>query len=115
MRASESSGQPGRYTGRKSGCVNTSPARARARRATLRDRPNSAALSSRRFRPAGLVRTPTEQLCLAMRAERRDELVEIAVEDLVELVEREADPVIGYAILREIVRADLLRSLGRPD
>src|SRR5699024_3930655 len=38
------------------------------------------------------------------------DLVEFTGQDLVELVQRQADPVIGYAILLEVVGADLLRT-----
>ena len=50
-----------------------------------------------------------------MGAERADELVEIALDDAIELVEREPDAVIGDAVLRVVVGADLLRALARAD
>src|SRR5215831_10848337 len=56
-----------------------------------------------------------EQLGLAMRAKRGDDLVEIAVDHAIQLVERQANAVIGDAILREVVRAHLLAALARRD
>src|SRR4051812_24291964 len=50
-----------------------------------------------------------------MRPKGSDELVEIALDDLVELVKREPDPVIGDPVLRVVVRPDLLRPLGGAD
>ena len=44
---------------------------------------------------------------------RGHELVEIALDDPIELVQREPDAVIGHAVLREVVRADLLASARR--
>src|SRR5690606_4643953 len=40
---------------------------------------------------------------------------EVAVEQGVELVDREVDPVIGDTVLAEVVRADLLGTIARPD
>src|SRR5262249_32237853 len=72
-------------------------------------------LRCRRWR--GRVREPTreEELGLAVRAELFDELVEVAFDDAIELVERDADPVVGEAILREVVSANLLRALAGAD
>ncbi|ABA50496.1 hypothetical protein BURPS1710b_3601 [Burkholderia pseudomallei 1710b] len=47
--------------------------------------------------------------------ERGDQLVEIAVHDLFELVQRQVDPVIGHPALREVVRADPLGAVARAD
>ena len=47
------------------------------------------------------------------RAERGDQLVEIALDEPVELRQREPDAVVGHAVLREVVGADLLRALAR--
>src|SRR3989442_15876238 len=44
--------------------------------------------------------------------QRVDKIVEITLEDLRQLLQRHADPVIGHAILREVVRADLLRAVA---
>jgi len=45
-------------------------------------------------------------------AEGTDQLAEIALHDLVELVEGETDPMIGDPVLRVVVRPDLLRAIG---
>ena len=47
--------------------------------------------------------------------ERVGELLEVAVEDLVEAVDRVLDAVVGEPVLGEVVGADLLRALARPD
>ena len=47
--------------------------------------------------------------------ERRGQLVELAVHDRVDLVERHVDPVIGDAPLRKVVRADPLAAVAAPD
>src|SRR5688572_27199956 len=43
------------------------------------------------------------------------EIVEVAVDDAIELVQREADAVVGDAVLREVVGADLLRAFAGAD
>ena len=40
-----------------------------------------------------------------------DDVVQIAVHDLVEIVYRQADPVVGAAILREVIGAYLLAAI----
>ena len=47
------------------------------------------------------------------RPQRGHELVEVALDDPIELGEREPDAVIGHAVLREVVGADLLRCARR--
>src|SRR5215472_244837 len=44
-----------------------------------------------------------------------DDVIEIAVENGFEVAGRETDAVIGQAILREVVRADLLAAVSRAD
>src|SRR5262245_13507859 len=62
-----------------------------------------------------LCRRSRQGLALLLGAERLGELAEIAVEHLVEAVDRELDPMVGHAVLREVVGPDLLRPLARPD
>ena len=52
---------------------------------------------------------------LLLGRERRGELAQVAVEDLVEVVGGELDPVVGDPALREVVGADLLRALAGAD
>ena len=40
-----------------------------------------------------------------------DDLIEVAVQDLCKVVHRQADAVVGAAVLREIVGADLLAAV----
>ena len=56
-----------------------------------------------------------ELLGLMLLRERVDQLVEVAVHDRVDLVERQVDPVIGHAALRKIVGADALAAVARSD
>ena len=43
-----------------------------------------------------------------------DEVVQAALQDALERVDRQADPVVGHAVLREVVGANLLRAVARP-
>src|SRR5919201_3261408 len=56
-----------------------------------------------------------ELLGLVFGAERGDKLVELAVHDAIDLVEREVDAVVGDAALRKVVRADALGAIARAD
>src|SRR5689334_20735364 len=56
-----------------------------------------------------------ELLGLELLRERIDDLVQIAVHDRVDPVEREVDAVVGDAALREIVGADALAAVARAD
>ena len=47
--------------------------------------------------------------------ERIDDLVQIAVEHLIKLIERQADAVIGHAVLREVVGAYLFAAVTAAD
>src|SRR5579883_1985036 len=60
----------------------------------------------------GLLR---ELLGLVLLIERADELFEMPVHDLIELVEREVDAMVGDAALREVVGADALGAVARAD
>src|SRR5690242_8798617 len=51
--------------------------------------------------------------CLVIRCERIDQRIEPAFHHLIQLVHRETDPVIGNAILREIIGPDLLAAVAR--
>src|SRR5438309_1550187 len=44
-----------------------------------------------------------------------DDRVELAVHHLLDAVHRDSDAVIGHAVLREVVGADLLRAVTRAD
>src|SRR5579862_1656836 len=44
-----------------------------------------------------------------------DELIEIAVHDIVQFIEREVDAVVGYPSLRKIIRANALGAIARAD
>src|SRR5439155_25720329 len=54
-------------------------------------------------------------LGLVVGDEAVDDLVELAVQDLLQAVDREADAVVGDAALLEVVRADLLAAVARSD
>src|SRR5436190_592713 len=56
-----------------------------------------------------------EERRLTMRAKRGDDLLDVAFDDAIELVDRELDAVIADAVLRIVVRADLLAPLARSD
>src|SRR5690606_35841715 len=104
-RGGQEARRPGRRTGRLRGRGASARGLAHARRA--RGRPLRALSSG--------VRASAEQLGLMVRAERGDELVELALHHAIQRVERELDAVIRDAVLRVVVRADLLRALARAD
>ena len=52
---------------------------------------------------------------LVGRGQRVEQRVEVAVEDLVEVVRLEVDPVIGDPVLREVVGADALAAVDGAD
>src|ERR671920_29285 len=54
-----------------------------------------------------------EAAALLVVLQRRRDVVEVAAEQLVEVVHRELDPMVGDAALGEVVGADLLRALPR--
>ena len=78
--------------------------RARGRRAMLALRHGSAREAQR-----------AELIGLVLVRERPDHVVELAVDDVVELVEREVDAVIGEPALREVVGADALGAVAGAD
>src|SRR5581483_1731000 len=71
--------------------------------------------SARAARSSRRLRQRRELLGLVLGHQARGELVEVAVHDGVDLVERETDAVVGHAPLREVVRADALGAVARSD
>src|SRR5262245_30055659 len=66
-------------------------------------------------RSSGFFGERGELLGLVLGGERVEDLVQLAVHDAVDLVEREVDAVIGDAALREVVGADALGAVARAD
>ena len=64
---------------------------------------------------SAFVRKRCELLRLKLLRERADDLVEIALHDRLDLVERQVDPVIGDATLRKVVRTNALAAIARAD
>src|ERR671922_294486 len=95
--------------------------RARVRRATRHPRVGTgsrhagAPLQRCGPRPERSCRSSLEGAPPVLGGERLGEIVQLAVEGRVEPVLRELDPVVGDAILGEVVGADLLRPLARAD
>src|SRR5579862_7361944 len=56
-----------------------------------------------------------EGLGLEVRAQALDDVLDVTVHDARQVVLREADAVIGDAVLREVVGADLLGAVARAD
>src|SRR5688572_2006292 len=54
-------------------------------------------------------------LGLVLGSERRDQLVNLTIHDLVDLVEGEVDAMVGHPPLREIVGADALGAVAAAD
>ena len=52
---------------------------------------------------------------LVVRDERVNNWLQLAVHDLAELMQRQSDAVISYAILREVVGADFLAAIAAAD
>src|ERR1051325_319408 len=52
---------------------------------------------------------------LVKRGQRVDDRLELAIHDEVKLVQRQPDPVIRHAVLREVVGANLFAAISRPD
>src|SRR5438045_1513997 len=81
-------------------------------------RPMAAVASSGaafRVRISAARREARELLGLMFGRQRPGDLVQVAVHDRVDLVEREIDTVIGHAPLREVVGADPVRAVARAD
>src|SRR5262245_40462535 len=83
--------------------------------ASARTRPPSWSASRTVTPGAGSSGGPLEGTPALLGGERLGELVEVAGEDLVELVDRQFDAMVGDPVLREVVRADLLRALPGAD
>src|SRR5215472_6077960 len=102
---------------RRSAPSATSPARAQAttarRGARCRGRARRRARLGRWSRRAAL--ECRELLGRLRRLQRADELVEVAVEDRLQPVERQADAVVGDAALREVVGADAVAAVAAAD
>ncbi len=62
-----------------------------------------------------LSRERRQLLRLVLLRERIHDLIELAVHDGVDLVQRQVDPVVRHAALRKIVRADALAAIARAD
>src|SRR5882757_1050669 len=83
-----------------------------------------AAISSRAVAEwASCIRSPaqegfgerSEQLGLVLRGQGASQLVQIAVQDLLDLVQGQVDPVVGDPALREVVGADASRAIAASD
>src|SRR5690606_24821132 len=100
----------------------TAPRRGAGCRSMPTGAPRRARPRRRSFgRPAANPRRPSraaerrELVGAVLVRERLDDLVELALEDPVELVQRQVDPVVRDASLREVVRADALGAVARAD
>src|SRR5262245_37407247 len=67
------------------------------------------------FKSAGFLGELSEPLGVVGSDQAADQLVHLAVEDALDLVQRQVDPVIGDAALREVVGADALGAVARAD
>src|ERR1700680_1853596 len=77
-----------------------------------------AATKIHRLKPVlllGLDQLLLQALSLVVRHQRVDERSELAVHHFGELVQRQADAMVGHAILRKIVRANFLRAVAGLD
>src|SRR4051812_47977598 len=61
------------------------------------------------------VRQRPEAVRLVGHLQRVDQVVEVAVHDPRQVVDRLPDPVVGHPVLREVVGPDLVRAVTRPD
>src|SRR5262249_4264225 len=112
---------PGLHTSRRSGCARRYRARAPIRTTSLPGSPRGSRPCAARVARSDHSRPLPSQLgnVIALQAlglmpgdQGLQQLVQIAVDDAVELVQGETDAVIGHAILREIIGADLLRAFA---
>src|SRR5262245_58119852 len=89
-----------------------SAARSRARRAA-----STWWSGSKRYRRSEVAPPPRllalQRLGLVVRAQRVDHVVDVSVDDRLQVVLGEPDPVIGQPILREVVGADLVGAIAR--
>src|SRR5690606_9763860 len=115
-RARETARGPIRRAGARDGREARRSARRPLRRAAAAPRA-ARARSPRapRRRSSGLFGELRKLLRLVLRAQRLDELVQLAVHDAIDLVEGEVDAVVGHPALRKVVRADALRAVTRAD
>src|SRR5882762_4370211 len=60
-----------------------------------------------------LDQSDTDALLLLRLSHGGDQVIELPIQHLIHAVRREVDPMIGHAILRKVVRADLLRAVTR--
>src|SRR5690242_2631961 len=89
---------------------------ARRWHAAIAKRPGSTAARIMRARSAGGSSVEAlEPLGLVVRAQRLDDLEEVAVHDRRQVVLGQADPVVGHAVLGEVVGPDLLGAVARAD
>src|SRR5437870_13326143 len=99
-------------------CCNSTSAVARGLSTSWRSRYRVACTSTSegRISAGRRGRAVAAQLLRAfLREQRVDELVEVAVEHRLQLVRRDADAMVGHAVLREVVGPDLLGALPRSD
>src|SRR5882672_1444182 len=75
---------------------------------------SSAARNVRRIALRAL-RESREQLGLVLRGESVGELGQVAVHDVLDLVQREVDAVVGHAALREVVGANAIGAVAGAD
>src|SRR5688572_31952037 len=96
-------------------------AAARSRRASRASMPLARRTCSmvkrilRVLRSSGFFGKTCQLLGLVLGGERVDDLVDLAVHDALDLVEREVDAVVGDPALRKVVGADALRAIARAD
>src|SRR5438876_12322734 len=74
-----------------------------------------ASLRMTRLRASLRLHRLPQLLGLEMRDQRLDDHVEVSVHDVGQVVHGQADAVVGDAVLREVVRADLLRTVAAAD
>src|SRR5882672_3384297 len=80
-----------------------------------RSRPSIVVSATTVVTPSPLLRDGGELLGLMLGEQRLCQLTEVAIHDVVDLVEREADAVVGDPPLRKIVGADALGAVARAD
>src|SRR6266850_1912189 len=74
----------------------------------------AASVSAARMVEPCAVRSGTEPLLLARKPQGVDEIIEVAVQHFGEVVDGVVDAMIGDAVLRKVVRANLGRAVARP-
>src|SRR5262245_23816259 len=92
------------------------PARRRSAVARRRKSPSVGCPATRALSGIGALLNGRQRTCLVLRHQGVDQLIERrALEHRIELVQRQANAVIGDAPLREIVGADALRAIAGAD